>query len=182
MQEIELKILDIDIKEIEKKLIKLGADKISTNLVSVNIFDFEDSRIKKKRELLRLRQIGDKIELTHKGKRKEDIEFKISEETETTVESFEEMKKILEKIGLICINESEKTRTSFKIGKTKIEIDQHPKIPPYLEIEGTKEDIEDIVKKLGFSMNDTCDLTGSKVIKKYGVNPKNLKFETNPIR
>lgn len=177
MDETELKILDINVKEIEKKLKNLGSKRLGKHLITMIFFDFKDKNISKNNSILRLRRYGDIIELTHKTKRKNQGKFKVREETETRVDDFENTKQILNKLGLKCINTSEKIRTSYTLGKTKIELDQHPKIPAYIEIEGTKRNIKKIVKKLGFTMKDTSNLTSSEVLKKYGINPKNLRFK-----
>ncbi|MFA5382018.1 MAG: class IV adenylate cyclase [Candidatus Micrarchaeia archaeon] len=182
MDEVEIKILNINVKEIEKKLIKLGAKKIGKNLVQIEFFDFPDEKISKNKSILRLRKYGKTIELTHKTKRKNQGKFKVREETEINIDNFENAEKILKKLGLKCINKSEKYRTSYKYENLKIEIDQHPKISAYMEIEGNKKDIEKLVKKLGFTMKDACNLTSSGVLKKYGVNPINLKFKKKSKR
>ncbi len=177
MNETEIKILEIDIKKIESKLKKLGAKQTHKGLVTINFFDFKDEKISKSKSFLRLRKYGNIVEITHKTKRNNKGKFKIREETETKVSDFESTKKIFKKIGLICINECEKLRTSYTLDKVKIELDQHPKIPAYMEIEGNPKDIEKMIKKLGYKMDDACNLTSSMVLKKYGINPKNLKFK-----
>ncbi|MCC7552309.1 class IV adenylate cyclase [Candidatus Micrarchaeota archaeon] len=177
MDETEIKILNININTIKSKLKTLGAKQTYKGLVTINFFDFEDQKISKSKSILRLRKYGNTVEITHKTKRKNKGKFKVREETETKVSDFGSTKKIFKKIGLKCINECEKIRTSYVLGKVKIELDQHPKIPAYMEIEGKPKDIEKLVKKLGFEMDDTCNLTSSMVLKKYGANQKNLKFK-----
>ena len=94
MKEIEVKILDINPEEIRNKLLDLGAKRISKNKYSTIIFDFEDRRIRKSGELLRLRKAGDKIELTYKIRDEKDTDFKVMEELETTTGDFDTMVKI----------------------------------------------------------------------------------------
>ncbi len=64
MQEIEVKILEIDRKKIEKTLTDLGAEKIFDGGIQTIFFDFEDGRIVKAKDVLRLRKEEDKVELT----------------------------------------------------------------------------------------------------------------------
>lgn len=176
MLEIELKILEIDPKVIEEKLLRLGAKKEGTVLVIDKHFDFPNHYIHKRKQLLRLRELGDKFFLTHKEKVPKNTIVKILEETETEIKDAKTVEIILKKLGLHIVKYREKKRTSFILNKVRCEIDQYPKIPPYLEIEGSQEDILSVVKELGFSLKDTTNKSASKVLKKYNVNSKILKF------
>ncbi|MFH1308128.1 MAG: class IV adenylate cyclase [archaeon] len=176
VEEIELKILNINTKEIEKKLIKLGAKKIPQRLVVEKHFDFKDNKITNKGDLLRLRKIGDKAEICHKSTKQKDSNFKINEEIEANVDNFKVVEKILLNIGLIVKKHREKKRTSFKLNNLHIEIDKYPEIPPYLEIEGPKKEILNLLNKLNFSLKQTTSDFSSKVIKSYGKNSNFLKF------
>lgn len=62
------------------------------------------------------------------------------------------------------------------MNNTKIEIDEYPKIPPYIEIEGSEENIEKTVGLLGYTMSDTCTLTATEVIQEAGENSEFLTF------
>ena len=176
MKEIEIKILNINEKEITKKLLKLGAKKISTKLIIEKHFDFNDNKISKNKESFRLRKIGDKVELTYKNSGTKDKNFKIREETEIELKDFKTMNKIIQKLGLKCIKYREKKRTSFKLNKLKFEIDKYPKIPSYLEIEGSKKDIKEILKLLGFNINQTVSFGATKVLEYYKANSKFQRF------
>lgn len=178
MKEIEVKILEINPEEIKKKLLDLGAKRIGENKFAATIFDFEDGRIRKRGELLRLRKIGDKVELTYKSKEYKESDFKTAEEFETTVTDFNDMLKIFEKLGLKQTMYYEKIRESFKLNNAKIEIDTYPKIPTFIEIEApTEEEVEKTVKILGFDMKNTTKKVLPEVAKLYNVDPTNLIFE-----
>ena len=176
MLEIELKILEINPQEIEGKLLRLGAKKQKTVLVIDKSFDFSSHVLHKRKQLLRLRVLGDKFFLTHKKKKQEDKDFKIIEETETEVGDAKVMENILKKLGMRIVKYREKKRTSFILGNARCEIDEYPRVPPYLEIEGSKKDIINILKKLDYSLKDTTTKSASKVLKKYNTNNKFLKF------
>ena len=176
MKEIELKILNINIEEITKKLLKIGAKKVGENLIIEKHFDFPDKRISKNKESFRLRKFGSKTELTYKHSLIKDKNFKIHEETETEVSNYDEMEKIIEKLGLKRVKYKEKKRISFKLEKLKIEIDKYPSIPAYLEIEGSKKEIENLLKRLGYKLSQTTNMNATSVLKYYNVNPNFQKF------
>ncbi|MBI2148837.1 class IV adenylate cyclase [Candidatus Woesearchaeota archaeon] len=176
MKEIELKILNINEKEVTKNLIKLGAKKFPEELVIEKHFDFEDDRIKDNKQLFRLRKLGDKVELAFKDKKIKDGKFRVQEEIETNVKNFDTMEKIIEKLGFKCIKHREKKRIHFTLNNVKIEVDKFPNIPPYIEIEGTKKEIEKTVKLLGFNLNKTTSMTATEVLKRYNVDENYQKF------
>ena len=181
MKEIELKILNIDKAKITKTLLEIGAKRVSSVLLIDKKYDFPGKKLSKKHEHLRLRKYGNKIEINFKTKNK-DKNFLINDELETEVKDYETMEKIIKKLGLIIITHREKKRTSFILGKVKIEIDENPKIPAYIEIEGEKKDVKNMVELLGFRMEDTCNLTTSQVLKSYGVNPDFIKFKKGAFK
>ena len=176
-KEIELKILAVDLPDIKKKLSALGAKEKPEILVSEKALDFPDRKIKQNGGLFRLRQRGDKTELTYKDNLSLAKGFLTHDEYEITVSDFAVMEQILRKLGFKCFKDREKKRTSFTLDKLHFEIDKYPDIPPYLEIEGSKDNIERIVKKLGYSMSETTNLTATQVLKKYRVNSNIQKFK-----
>ena len=176
MREIELKILNISKIAIIKKLRALGATGLPTALVVEKMFDFPNKSISRRKELLRLRQAGNLVELAYKNPAHRNRYFKILEETQTEVQDFAVMEKILQKIGLRCVKHREKKRASFVLGKTKFEIDEYPGVPAYLEIEGSPREIKKYVRLLGFTMQQTTTLSATSVLKQYKVNHTHLAF------
>jgi len=176
MKEIEIKVLDIQKEKIQTKLLKLGAENHGENFIIEKAFDFPKKSGMKINGLLRLRKVNETVELCYKQKIQGNETFKIEEETETTVNDFDITQKILLSIGLEEKRHREKKRTSFTLNNTKIEIDEYPKIPPYIEIEGSEEEIEKTLGLLGFTLEDTCTLTATDVIKQYGENHEFLVF------
>ena len=124
-----------------------------------------------------LRKVGNKAELAFKSSRKDDNTFLICEELETTVNDFEIMEHIINNLGLVCIRDREKKRTSFVLKNVKLEIDEYSGISPYLEIEGSKKEVMKAVKLLGFEMKDTVNLTASAVLRLNNKNQNFLKFK-----
>lgn len=162
MIETEIKILDINKKEIEEKLLKLNAKKILDDNVEAYYFD-KDDELRKEGKVLRLRKIGEKTFLTFK-KKIENKNLSQREEHETEVNNFENTKLILLNLGYNIREKVIKHRTSYQINETKFEIDQHlekdSNIPCLMEIESNEKKIKkyieilninkDKISKLGF--------------------------------
>ena len=106
---------------------------------------------------IRLRQNGDKVELTVKYIYNTNKDYNIDQvkEIEINVSDFDTANQLIEELGYISKKLVEKKRTSYKLNDLCIEIDEWPLIPPYIEIEGKDE--EEIYKtafKLGFDKKD----------------------------
>jgi adenylate cyclase, class 2 len=168
MQEIEVKILDINLEEIRKKLLVLGAEKVFDGKIHAMAFDFPDMRLDKEDSFIRVRKVGEQIELCFKGKKEEKSKFKIREEIEVNVSAFKDTIEILEKIGLKKYNEGKKNRESYKLNNVRFEIDSWGNIPHFIEIEAkTEEEIEKNVKMLGYTMEQTNTWTYLDIERHY---------------
>ena len=66
MEEIEVKILEVNRTTLERKLAELGAKKVFDGNIQTFFFDFKEGTIINKKNVLRLRKEQDKIELTYK--------------------------------------------------------------------------------------------------------------------
>ena len=176
MKEVELKVLEINIDEEEKKLTKLGFQKIGESIILEKMFDTEKKDLKKKKQVLRLRTIHGKIELTLKEKKEKHPFLKMREEKNVIVNSFGKMQETLEDLGYECKAAREKKRKSYKLNKIKIDIDEYPGTKPYMEIEGAEEDVIDILKKLNHPLEKTTKKTATQILKIYKQNTKELFF------
>jgi len=158
MKEIEVKILGIDRSAIEKKLLSFGAKIVFDDQIHAFYFDFPDNSMKHNGYTLRLRREGEKSFITLK-KDLEGTMAKIREEHEIEVSAFNDMKYLLEILGLKTWLEVKKHRKSFEFKGTHFEIDTHHDaydyIPQFLEIEGHEiETIYAYAELLGFTKND----------------------------
>jgi len=169
MEEIEVKILNINRKEIEEKLGLMGAKKVFDGEVHASFFDFQDRSIRNNKKTMRLRKVGDKAFLTFKVPvHHKDVH--IREEFETEVASFNETKKILEEIGLSKWLDMKKHRVSYVIDDVRFEFDKHLDqydfVPEFLEIEAKNiETIYKYVELLGFKKEDCKPWTILDIVK-----------------
>lgn len=163
--EYEVKILDINIDSMRRKLKKIGAKKICSRNMKRVVFDFKP---KNENSWIRLRDNGQKTTLTIKKIKHDHIDG--TKELEVEVSHFDDMHAILQKLGYHAKAYQENKRESYTLGTVELEIDSWPKIPPYLEIEAKSiKQVEKIVKLLGYTMEDTTSINTKKIYKQHGI-------------
>lgn len=101
-------------------------------------------------------------------------------ETEMVVPSIKEANDLLEALGYSYKCYEEKKRITYILNEHEIDIDTWPQIPTYMEIEGKNEkDLEEILKLLGYCMEDTVSCTADEIYINNGIdvlNMRELKF------
>ena len=164
MQEMETRIIDIDVDNIRKIATNIGAIKVKEENQINNIYDFENGRLLEKKGYARIRIVEDLLHnkticyMTVKKMLSQE-KYKIMEEAETEILNSDMGAAIFKSLGLSLIESIKKYRESYKYKNTLIEIDINDKkfCPfPYIEIESTSEkEIEEVVTLLGYTMKDT---------------------------
>lgn len=163
-KEIEVKILNIDLEDMEGKLIELNAKLISEEEQRNIIFDakeFSNSlspdtylRIRKTKNLLTNKT---EIKLTLKENTGNE---KIRENIETTtkIDNIESMIYILENLGYEIKADGKKHRKSYLYENIRFDLDTWDKNTypyPYMEIEVIKaEDLDKAINLLGINLNN----------------------------
>ena len=171
MKEIEVKILEIDKQKIEKTLIDLGSEKVFDGHIKTYFLDFQDGSIVKAKNVLRLRKEKGKTELTYKKVHVTQT-AKQAEEYSVEVSDLEEMKKILENLGLEVTESMEKHRVSYTLEHAQFDIDcyldNYEYIPEFLEIEAENIDlIYKYANLLGFRNDDCLPWSTTELIQHY---------------
>lgn len=190
MLEIERKILEIDKKALLAKIATLqpSAEKLFDGLVRVKYFDFADARIRKKKDLLRVREFIPKratpyTELVYKTYKGVKTGCKYFEEREMVFPGNDYFIHFSAFFGCLKLRESlhyEKRRTHFAFKNVRLEIDEHPGIPPFLEIEGpSPAAIDAAIKTLGLGDHEqSCETIQELLTRKYkGVKLNGLVFK-----
>ncbi|NRT91122.1 class IV adenylate cyclase [Clostridium beijerinckii] len=177
MQELETRIVDIDVENIRKILLSNGAEKVKMEDQVNDIYDFEDGRLLDKKGYARIRTINDMINnkivyfMTTK-KMLSQGRFKVMEENEVIIDNKTMGEGIFKSLGLILKESNKKYRESYKLLDCLIEIDVNDKsfCPfPYLEIETTSEEkLETVVKLLGYTLEDTTSQTIYDILSERG--------------
>jgi adenylate cyclase, class 2 len=147
--ETEVKFLVHNLKNIEMRLISLGAQLIQPRIYEKNLrFDLPDKSLRRKFQVLRLRQ-DEKAIITFKGPGSSEDGIRMREELEVVVSDFDMARAIFEGLGYQVILLYEKYRATYALGENFIMLDEMP-YGYFVEIEGQgSTDIFGLSEKLG---------------------------------
>ena len=152
-QEIEIKFRVADLRALARKLRAAGFRIVTRQTHEMNtLYDLPGEVLRKRRQLLRLRQYGSEWTLTHKSK-KETGRHSSREELETSVGDGKRMELILRALGYEPSFRYEKFRAEWTDGKGQVVVDETP-IGNFCEIEGAPRWIDATARKLDISDAD----------------------------
>jgi len=152
-QEVEIKFWIADIRTLSRALKQAGFKQITPSTHEINtLYDLPGQKLRKRGELLRLRQYGKEWILTHKAKGTTG-RHKVRVERETAVEDGREMDSILRALGFTPTFRYEKYRAEWSDGKGHVVVDRTP-IGDFGEIEGRARWIDRTAKTLGIARKD----------------------------
>ncbi len=170
--EYECRILNIDLDEFLSKLESLEAEDKGEKLQRRFIYDFDPVDPDK---WIRLRTNGDVTTLAIKKLKRTD-EIGNADEEEVEVGDLDTMDRILQQLGYKHRNYQENKRHSFKIGNVSIDIDTWPRIPTYVEVEGSSEDeVLYALYLLGVDLSQTTTKDVTTIYSDYGIDIKSIK-------
>jgi adenylate cyclase class 2 len=138
--EVEVKFLVDDLDALRRRLAAAGAVLGAPRVYERNVrFDTADERLLARQALLRLRQ-DTRVRLTYKALSAQDAasEAKIREEIELTVEEFDRMALIFDRLGFHAVQAYEKYRTTFHLGDVEVVLDEMP-FGHFVELEGASD-------------------------------------------
>ena len=175
-REIEVKVLNIDVDEMEEKLLALGGEKICYEYQTNYTFTPEDGEFANGYLRIRETKYTDdtkKIELTFKEIKNSD-DFRVNNEYTVNIDSISMMTKILEQLGVTLQFKGDKERRSYTYKGQRFDIDIWDKKTypdPYMEIEFTNTDkIDEVLEDLNV---DRANVT-TESISELRENLKNL--------
>lgn len=147
-QEVEIKFLVPDLKALAKKLKECGFNLETPSTHEVNtLYDLPGQNLRRKGEILRLRDYGGKWKLTHKAKGKAG-KHKSRAEAETAVLDGKQVDAILLALGFSPAFVYEKFRSEWTDGQGQVVLDHTP-IGDVAEIEGKARWIDRTARALG---------------------------------
>lgn len=184
-KEIEVRFLDIDKKDIIKKLNSLKAINKGESLLQETIFYHKDdvNRKHNKKGFVRIRSIGDDVFMAFKErnivKNKKEGTIQDITEIEIKIDNKDKAEKILQELNYFPVRFQEKKRHTFVLYNMIFDIDEWPKVPPYLEIEAeTEQELKYMSQKLGLNWKNAFFDNAKIAIETYGINVRNLKYFT----
>ena len=168
---------------------------IEQNAENISISKLEDKRILSIIEdtgnrffkWLRLRQDGNKVEITMKYIYNTAANYNIDDvkEIEINTDDFEVANKLIEEMGYYRKKTLEKKRDSYSFKNMDIEIDEWPLLAPYIEIEGKNVDeIYELANLLGYTKEQTRIMNAEDVYLENGIDISNyeeLTFKTQRL-
>jgi adenylate cyclase, class 2 len=152
-REVEVKFRIGDLAALARGLKQSGFKQVTPPTHETNsLYDLPGQALRKRGELLRLRKYGETWVLTHKAKGKAG-RHKSRVETETRLESGEELDAILRALGFAPTFRYEKFRAEWSDGTGHVVLDRTP-IGDFGEIEGPPRWIDRTAQSLGIARAD----------------------------
>jgi adenylate cyclase, class 2 len=170
-QEIEVKFRVANLRALARKLKaeKFRLETPRTHEMNT-LYDLPGQVLRKRKQLLRIRQYGSEWKITHKSGGKVG-RHSSRQELETKVQDGKKMDAILRSLGYSPSFRYEKFRAEWSDGKGNVVVDQTP-IGDFAEIEGPPRWIDQTAKKLGVNRNEY-------IMKNYATLFTDWKQETN---
>ncbi|MGA8705049.1 MAG: class IV adenylate cyclase, partial [Candidatus Sulfotelmatobacter sp.] len=152
-KEIEIKFRVADMRSLGRKLRAARFRLVTERTHEMNtLYDLPGEVLRRRKELLRIRQYGSEWTLTHKSKGNIG-RHNARTEVETSVADGKKMDLILRALGYSTSFRYEKFRAEWTDGKGQVVVDQTP-IGNFCEIEGAPRWIDAVAKKLGVNRAD----------------------------
>jgi predicted adenylyl cyclase CyaB len=146
-------------EEGERRLLEAGARLLEARYFEQNsLLDFPQGVLERRGEALRLRRARGRAWLAYKGPVHGRGRIKKRKEYETALDDAQAMEEILRSIGLVECFQYEKYRAVYRIDGLEVSLDEAP-MGYYLELEGSLEEIDAVVQKMGFCIEDAITLT-----------------------
>ncbi|MFE2929338.1 class IV adenylate cyclase [Streptomyces sp. NPDC059278] len=175
--EYEVKVLGIDPADISRRILAAGGtESAPAHVMRRYVYDAVPHIPGR---WVRLRDTGDAVTLCVKEISTDAIDG--TRETEVTVGDFTETASLLRLAGLTPRGYQENRRTSYTLGPARLEVDEWPRIPPYLEIEADDEaQVWEAAAALGLDRDNLTSINTTKVYGLYGIDLESiadLRFE-----
>ena len=152
--EIELKFSVTDIRALRSAADGVGFRLVTERTFESNtLYDTADRELRGRRQILRLRNYGERCTVTHKRQADSgdgDSRYKTRIETESEVEDCAALSEIFSQLGYGPVFRYEKFRAEWTDSKGQVVVDETP-IGNFCEIEGASRWIDATAKKLGVS-------------------------------
>jgi len=181
--EIELKFPVADVRSLRAAAFALGFELVTERTFESNtLYDTDDRQLRGRKQILRVRQYGDRWTVTHKRQAADadDLRYKTRIETESRVEDGEALAEIFTQLGYAPVFRYEKFRTEWAAGDGHLVVDETP-IGIWAELEGAPEWIDAMLEGLGVAAESCSTDSYGKLFLRWkdetGSPAENLTFE-----
>lgn len=177
-KEVECRFLEINKDALVTKLLELGAEDLGEKVLEETIVYDKEGNWKTEGRFIRIRKIGEEVELTYKEHRASKIDG--AYEINIKVEDYKKAELIFEHIGLVPWRHQKKLRYTLKLDGVTLDIDTWPNVPPYVELESDSEEkIKAVATKIGYDWNNAEFHNAGWILEnKYNIKIKDLKWFT----
>lgn len=178
-KEIEVRFLEISKPLLLKKLTELGAEDLGEDLLEEIIFyDKEYKWRDVEGKFVRLRKSKKNTIMAYKHHKSETLNG--VEEIEFNVTNSDKAKLFLERLGLVAFRHQQKIRHSFRLDDVIVDIDTWPKIPTYVELEGSSElELKKVAKQLELNWENVVFESARTIIEqRYNIPVSSMKWFT----
>lgn len=165
----EIKVLDIDVKDVQLHLEKLHAQPVYVGQRIISTFDYSDGQCHKRDTLVRLTEertvkITVHINNSASGDNRKIIKLHPLENNITC-------RDFLSSLGLQEKTRVAARRSSYEIGEIDFDIDEFPIIPPFLEIDVEKLDmpLALLLHDLGLESKQIVNCGTEEIFRIYGI-------------
>lgn len=171
---LSIKILEINPEEINQKLLQIGSHKIFSRLLTKTLmFDHPLLRLRTNGKVLRLRQVGRKVFLSIKAGQENapTSPFHKIVDSELELNDFNQAFQLFEGLGFSAFRYQEKLRSGYTFsGGIEIELDEYPKIPPYLEVSAPDQAVLDnFINRLNLPKDRIVKMSATEILRHYGL-------------
>lgn len=186
-RENEVKIAVRDPDALEERLRALGFTILHARTLESNlIYDTPEAELRRRGELIRIREAGGGTIFTYKGPATV-TRHKEREELEVDIGNGFVLGTILERLGYVPRFRYEKYRTEWSVpGEAGIVMVDETPIGIYIEIEGAPEWVDRRAAELGYDESEYLNLSYARLYAQYcqqlGVEPRNMTFAEAPKR
>ena len=170
--EYEVRVLEINVDELVKKLEKLGAKKVGDWKQRRYAYDLGEYS---KNRWIRLRTNGEETTITYKEILNGEIDG--THEIEFKINDFDTANEFFQKIGFTNGRYQENHRIRYVLNDVELDIDTWHMIPTYLEIEGkNKKDVYDMIKLLELENEKITTSDVAEVYRSYVYDESKIKI------
>jgi adenylate cyclase class 2 len=152
--EIELKFCVADVGGLRSAADQIGFRLVTERTFESNtLYDTADRQLRGRRQILRLRQYGERSTVTHKRQADGgdgDLKYKTRIETESLIEDCAALAEVFTQLGYGPVFRYEKFRTEMEMDEGKLVIDETP-IGVWAELEGPTTWIDAMLERLGIA-------------------------------